>query len=285
MIYFDCFSGISGDMCLGALLDAGLDLLELEDHLKTLPLEGYNIRVEKVVSSGIAASSLHVEVLTPQPARHLQDIKDIIEQSSLPATVKNKAVVIFQRLAEAEARIHGTTPDHVHFHEVGAVDSLVDIIGSLIGLHLLGITKVMSSPLPLGKGFVQCQHGMLPVPAPAVLELLKGIPVYQGETAAEMVTPTGAVIVSSLADYFGPMPEMMISKIGYGAGKRTLPHPNLLRVILGENTPAGLDRDRGEADVVKVIECNIDDMNPEFYQHVMERLFREGALDVFLTPV
>ncbi|MHB1126781.1 MAG: nickel pincer cofactor biosynthesis protein LarC [Bacillota bacterium] len=285
IIYFDCFSGISGDMCLGALLDAGLDIRQLEECLQSLRLEGYNLRVEKVVRSGISASSLHVEVNEPQPARHLKDIKEIINNSLLPATVKSQAVAVFQRLAEAEAHVHGTTPEHVHFHEVGAVDSLVDIIGSLVGLHLLGITKVMASPLPLGRGFVKCQHGVIPIPAPAVVELLKGIPVYQGETAAEMVTPTGAAILSSLAGYFGPMPEILIARTGYGAGKRSFPEPNLLRVILGDMVPSAQERFQGETDVVKVIDCNIDDMNPEFYQYTMEMLFLHGALDVFFTPV
>lgn len=216
--------------------------------------------------------------------RHLQDILTIIESSTLPKEVKETINAIFTKLAEAEAKVHGTNIESIHFHEVGAIDAIIDIVGSVVGLRRLGIEEVYSSPLHLGTGSVKCAHGLIPLPSPATLELVKGIPVYGRDIEAELVTPTGAAIITTLAETFGCRPPSMeIEAIGYGAGNRSLSIPNMLRVSIGEAAKANVQG--YEEDVVTIIETNIDDMNPEFYDHVMDKLFQKGALDVFLTPV
>jgi hypothetical protein len=280
--YFDCFSGIAGDMILGALIDLGLSLAELQKELARLSLGGYHLETSPVTRGGIGGTCLEVIVEGVPEERHLADILDLIASSTLPQRVKERSQAIFQRLAAAEARVHRVRVDQVHFHEVGAVDAIVDVVGAVAGLELLSVGRVECSALNLGKGFTKSQHGILPVPAPATIELLQGVPVYSTNIPHELVTPTGAAITTELSARFGDLPPITLEKIGYGAGKADLPTPNLLRVILGEaeEPAAGYLTDR-----VTLLETNLDDMNPQFYDHVMERLFAAGALDVYLVPV
>ncbi len=285
--YFDCFSGISGDMILGALVDAGVPVEKLVKELSRLPVKGYDLNAGKVKRSSLRATK--VDVLIKQdkePARQdngcrrFRDIKKIIESSSLSEPIRQKGLSIFRRLFEAEAGVHGSRYDRVHLHELGAVDCIVDIFGALIGLDILGIDTVYCSPLNLGSGAVKTDHGLLPVPAPAVVELLKDKPVYSSDVSFELTTPTGAVLVSSLARSFGRIPDMHISKTGTGAGSKDFrERPNVLRIFIGRHV------DRGNNESISVIETNIDDMNPQVYEYVMERLFKAGALDVFLTQI
>lgn len=277
---FDCFAGISGDMTLGALIDAGVDETVLRRELCKLGNLGFELRVSKVTKGGIEATDVRVVTDESHHHRRLKDVRRIIEQSALSDAVKWRAVEVFVRLAEAEAKVHGHSPEEVHFHEVGAVDAIVDIVGACVGLELLGIEKVYASPMPMGHGFVEAAHGRIPLPAPATVEILNGIPVYDAGIEGETVTPTGAAIIRTLADEFGEMPPMRIESIGYGAGKRDSEIPNLLRVFVGDAEEAQLP-----AHQVSIVETNIDDMNPEFYESAMERLFEAGALDVYLTPI
>lgn len=279
--YFDCFSGISGDMTLGALVDAGLPIDVLRAELAKLDLPGYSLKAEQVRRSGLAATKVNVVLDSKeQPARHLADIERIIQASALAAEVKQKSTAVFQRLAGAEAKVHGTTPDTVHFHEVGAVDAVVDIVGSVIGLEHLGITEIIASPVNVGSGTVHTSHGRLPVPAPATAELLTGIPLYSSSVTLELTTPTGAAILTTLASSFGPLPKMTVSRIAHGAGGKDLPgQPNVLRLFLGDYAVPD------DEDSSIVIETNIDDMNPQVYEHLIERLMQAGAHDAFLTPI
>ncbi|MDR3270197.1 MAG: nickel pincer cofactor biosynthesis protein LarC, partial [Peptococcaceae bacterium] len=231
--YFDCFSGISGDMILGALVDAGLEIERLRQELALLHLTGYELQAEKVRKQGIAATRVRVLTAESPEQRRLADIRRLIQDSALPSQVKERSVRIFTRLAEAEGKIHQSAAEEIHFHEVGALDAIVDIVGSVLGLHQLGIGKIVSSPLCTGKGFVQCAHGWLPVPAPATLELLRGCPIYAGEIDKELVTPTGAAILSTLSAGFGDMPPLRVRTVGYGAGGYELERPNVVRLILG----------------------------------------------------
>ena len=282
-IYFDCFAGISGDMTIGALLDLGLDFESLTAQLSTLGLTGYEIKRERVKRSGIAATKFDVAIdEDKQPARTLSDIREIIDRSALSDGVKAKALRVFGRLAEAEAKVHATTPDRIHFHEVGAVDSIIDTVGAMIGLEMLGVERFYCSALRLGRGSVETEHGLLPIPAPATAELLRGIPVYAGDLEGEFVTPTGAAIVSTLCEQFGPLPEIEIARAGYGAGTRNpAGFPNALRLVLGEVRKARPHAEEDES--VFVIETNIDDMNPQVFGFIMERAFALGALDVFMV--
>jgi hypothetical protein len=280
---FDCFSGISGNMVLGALIDAGLEIKKLRQGLTRLNLCGYEIKARKVNRGIITGTLVDVEIQEKGSERHLHDILTIIESSTLPEEVKKATNAIFTKLAEAEAKVHGTDIESVHLHEVGGMDAIIDIVGSVVGLRTLGIQEVYSSPLHLGTGFIECAHGLIPLPSPATLELVKGIPVYGKDIEAELVTPTGAAIITTLAKSFSHSPSMEIEAIGYGAGHRSLPIPNMLRVSIGE--AAKVNTSSYEEDIVTMIETNIDDMNPEFYDHVTDKLFRKGALDVFLTPV
>ena len=279
--YFDCFAGASGDMIVGALIDAGVDFDFLKKELKKLHLHGYKLRATKTAKSGLAAVKFDVELPEDHGHHHrnLEDIVNIIDASGLSKSVKDKSKAIFLRLAEAEAKVHGCPVDEIHFHEVGAVDAILDIVGAVIGLDALKAGEVRVSKLHLGSGFVDCAHGRLPVPPPAVVELLKGVPAYSSDVKGELVTPTGAAILSTLASGFGPFPDMRIEKTGYGAGFKKLSIPNVLRLVVGESEPSA-DRDR-----IRMIETNIDDMNPQFYEYIMEKLFAEGARDVFLTPI
>jgi uncharacterized protein (TIGR00299 family) protein len=232
--YFDCFSGIAGDMILGALLDLGVDEKTLKKELKKLPLTGYEMSVKKIECNHITATDVTITITNDQHHRSLSDITNIIQKSTLNPQVKTLSQRIFHSLGNAEAKIHNIDIDEVHFHEVGAVDSIIDIVGSVIGITLLHIDTILCSPLPLGHGFVSCEHGLLPLPAPATMELLKGIPVYTIERNQETVTPTGAAVITTLASRFGEMPLMQVQHIGYGSGKIPSVYPNLLRVYLGE---------------------------------------------------
>jgi pyridinium-3,5-bisthiocarboxylic acid mononucleotide nickel chelatase len=287
MAYFDCFSGISGDMTLGALIDLGVPLPWLKEAIAALPLSGFDITAADVEYNGIKAKRVEVHAHGEHHHRHYSDIRTLIEKSPLPEQVRGTALSIFRRLAEAEAGVHGCTPEEVHFHEVGAVDAIVDVVGSALGLHRLGVTEAAASAIPNGRGFVVCRHGRLPIPAPATVAILKGIPTYGADADYELTTPTGAAIVSTVAKKFGPMPLLAAAGIGYGAGHRNLePGPNLLRVVIGE--AAEIPSDNGnnfKQDLIVVVESSIDDMNPEIFGFLMDRLFEEGALDVAWIPI
>ena len=283
IVYFDCFSGASGDMILGALVDAGLDLDALRRHVATLRVGGYELRAERVVRHGISGTKVHVDV-EEHPHdhhhhRHLDDILAIVAASELSPGAKEKVGRIFNRLAEAEAKIHGVAPQQIHFHEVGSVDAIVDIAGAVVGLELLGVEQAYCSPLPTGGGTVRCAHGLLPVPAPATLELIRavGAPLRPLAVEAELVTPTGAAILTTLCQF--RQPAMALSAIGYGFGERELPWANALRLWLGE-----ADCEFAQ-DVVTLIEANIDDMPAELLGAAMERLLGAGAHDVYFTPI
>ena len=283
LAYFDCFCGISGDMTLGAFIDIGVPLSWLKDSLEKLPLKNFDISVESIFRSGIKAQCVNVLTKDNLKSRHYSEIKDLVQNSPLSQKVKQKSLEIFERLATAESEIHGQPKEKVHFHETGGIDAIVDIAGTALCMEYLGIEKVIASRIPLGTGFVSCQHGTLPVPAPATISILKGVPVYGTEIPHELVTPTGAAIITSLADSFENIPDMIVKKTGYGAGKRDLKTiPNLLRIIIG--TPANHMSDY-QNDRISIVETCIDDMNPEFFGFLMDRLFEEGAVDVYLIPV
>ncbi len=292
--YFDCFSGISGDMTLGALLDAGCNLAEIESLLRRLPVSGWTITSEKVVRRGFRATRVKVEFTDPQRHRSLSTILQLIESAGLPLPVAETASSIFRRLGRAEALVHGSPIEKVHFHEVGAVDAIVDIVGSAAGFEQLGIEEFVCSPLNVGGGRVDTQHGNLPVPAPATAELLRGAPTYSSGIQRELVTPTGAAIAATVASRFGPQPAMTVAAIGLGAGSAELAEqPNVLRLFVGESVSRGEDATPGEAvpmgapldeDII-VLEANLDDMNPQVYGYFAERALEAGALDVFSIPV
>jgi hypothetical protein len=286
ILYLDCASGISGDMLLGALVDLGLDIKVLQSRLALLGLKGYSISAHDVERSHFGASKVDVRVTGRHEHRGLKQIRAIIEASRLEDPIKKDSMRIFRRIIEVEARIHRIPVQKVHLHEVGAVDAIVDIVGAVIGLHaLLGGSdggQLVCSPLNVGSGTVKMEHGLLPVPAPATAALLKGVPIYSAGPAAELVTPTGAAIVTAMASSFGPPPPMIIEGIGYGAGSRQYDgHPNFLRAMMGSTWPS-IQAAPGE---VMVLESNIDDMNPQGYGYLMERLFEAGAKEVFYTPV
>ncbi len=283
--YFDCFAGASGDMILGAILDAGVELERLKKEIAKLHLtESYDLQVKKVVKKGIGGSQASVILdKMSHHHRHLYHITDIIDKSDLDESVKQKSIMIFKRLAEAEAHVHQTTIENIHFHEVGAMDAIIDVAGSVAGLALLGIEKIFSSPLHVGSGTVKCAHGILPVPAPATAELIKEKPVYSTGIEGELLTPTGAAILTTLASAFGYMPAMRIEKIGYGAGRSDPAIPNLLRLYVGELPD---DEIKGyETEQTAVIETSIDDMNPQIYEYIIERVLDMGAMDIFLSPL
>lgn len=318
-LYLDCFAGISGDMTIGALLDAGLDFEFLKSELAKLGVAGYELSLTRVDRSGINAAKFDVALIEQVQTTHshhhhdhhhhehsheqhhhhhdatqtdslrnhhhdhrsLSTIKHLIEESALSAPVKEQATAIFQRIGEAEAKIHGMDIEAVHFHEVGAIDSIVDIVGACIGLAALGIEQIIASPLHVGFGTFTCAHGTYPIPGPAAAEILRGVPVYAKDIEGELVTPTGAAIVATLAQSFGPLPAMRIEKVGYGAGTRTYDKfPNVLRAVLGE-----VERTDATPDTVTVIEANLDDLSPQVFGHLMEQALAAGALDLFYTPV
>ena len=278
--YLECFSGISGDMLLGALVDAGVDPETLRGEVAKLGLDGVALKFEKCSRAGIAGTNLTVEVVHDHSHRSLSRIEEIIGGSTLADPVKERSIRIFRRLGEVEAAIHQIPIEKVHFHEVGALDSIVDIVGACIGFNELGIEKIYCSPLNLGSGTVKAAHGVMPVPAPATAALVEGVPSYSEGPAVELTTPTGAAIVTTLAAEFGPMPAMKVLSIGYGAGDREFEgRANLARVLIGETTSAR------ETTQVYVIEANVDDMSPQLAGFARERLLEAGALDVTLIPV
>ena len=287
LVYFDCIAGIAGDMTLGALVDAGVPIEILQEAMDLLHLPGLSVQSETVTKNGFGATKVNVSADDREGHRHYSEIRRIIEASDISTTVQEKSLRIFHRLAEAESRIHRIENEDVLFHEVGAMDAIADIVGSVTGLEWLGVTRVVGSPLPMGTGFVRSAHGRQPVPAPATLELVRDLPVRGTGIEAELVTPTGAAILTTLADSFGPMPAMRQKAVGYGAGTWDLEIPNVLRLLLGESGETATLGEAGEETVERlvVVEANIDDMNPEFYEHVAEVLFGQGALDVFWTAV
>ena len=294
---FDCFSGASGNMVMGALVDAGLSLDALERELRKLPVSGWSMSARRVDKRGLAALYLDVEVPGEDHDRHahhhhgahghrtLADVLSIVRRAGFPAAVEKTASAIYHRLADAEARVHGVPVDDIAFHEVGQVDAIVDIAGAALGLYLLGVDRVYCSAVPCGHGFIEASHGRMPSPAPATLELLRGTPTYDVDVDGELVTPTGAAILTSIAS-FDPWPPMLVESIGYGAGRSDFPFPNVLRVVIGETVePGGAGDGRGAGDEVTVLETNIDDMSPQLYEHAIERLYAAGAVDAWTHAV
>ncbi len=285
--YIDCSSGISGDMMLGALLDAGVASDKLFAELKKIQIGYYEFRRTRAMRSGVAATRVEIKVPEKQPHRSMGDIEDLIESSKLDAAVKKRALGVFSLLAEAEGKIHNKPADKVHFHEVGAVDSILDILGCSIGVEWLGLTEIAASAVNVGGGQVETQHGLYPVPAPATAELLKDIPSYSSGVEAELATPTGAAMLKSWVKEFGGMPAMKVEKIGYGAGARDIPkQPNVVRLMVGE----AVDVEQGTVappgdEIVSVIEANIDDMSPQLYGFFVEKAIEAGALDVSCASV
>jgi uncharacterized protein (TIGR00299 family) protein len=284
--YLDCSSGISGDMTLGAMVDAGVPLEKLQEAVGSLGLPGVKLVASEVKKHGFRATQISVEHEPQQKHRHLHHIEAIIHGSGLTPNQKEIARKIFRRLAEAEAKVHGTTVEKVHFHEVGAVDSIADILGAAVGWELLGAGRLIVSPIPTGTGRITIAHGECNIPAPATAELLRGIPLAESAVPFELTTPTGAAIVATLADGFGPLPAMTIDKIGYGAGQRDLPQQaNILRLLVGEAAVNG-DTASGESqDTVWVLETNLDDVSGEVIGHCIARLWAAGALDVYTTAI
>lgn len=281
ILYFDCVAGASGDMILAALLAAGLDEQALRDRLAALRLPGFALQVERVQKNGIGATHVEVVVDDNVPERHLRDLVAVVEAANLPAAVRAKSVAVLRRIGEVEAGIHAA-PDanHVHLHELGGLDTLVDVVGAVSGVDLLGADTVICSPIPLGRGFTWSAHGRIPVPAPATVALLKDAPVVGIDVEGENVTPTGAALLTALAASYGPIPAMTLRASGYGAGRKDWAIPNVLRVLVGETAASDL-----HAESLAVLETNVDDLNPETYDYVMARLFAAGALDVYLTPI
>lgn len=280
VLYLDMMAGISGDMTLGALADLGVPLDLIRENVERLDIERVDIVERKVQQNGITAVKVDVRPSAPGPVRTFANIRNIIERSDLKLAVKERSLRIFHTLADAEGKIHGKHPDQVHFHEIGAADSIVDIVGAALGLDWLCADQIHASPVPLGTGMVKTKHGVLPVPVPAVTEILRGVPVYSSGIPTEIVTPTGAAILKECVDQFGPLPAMQLEAVGYGAGYKDLGIPNLLRILLGTAMTEVNVRERA-----LLITTNIDDMNPELYEYVMEKLFAAGASDVWLVPI
>ncbi len=283
--YLDCSSGISGDMFLAVLIDAGVPVDRLFAELKKIPLGFYEFKRTRAGRGGLVGTRVEIRAPGEQPHRTLPDIQNLLATASLPAKAAAQALMVFDRLAEVEGRLHNLPPGEVHFHEVGAVDAVVDIVGTCVGLELLEISDLVCSPLNVGGGRVEAAHGTLPVPAPATAELLKGIPIYSSGVEGELVTPTGAALVSTLASGFGPLPPMKVNRIGYGAGERDFPgHSNLARLFVGERVETVEGRPGAPGDeLVSVIEANVDDMSPQLYGYFLEQALAAGALDVTCT--
>jgi len=279
--YLDCFSGISGDMFVGSLLDAGLPFEQLERTLSGLKLSGHEISATPEERNHVFGTRFSVTLQeADQAARHLDDVTEILNNSDLPLPVIQKSIQIFENLAKIEGDIHHISPKKVHFHEVGAIDSIVDIVATVAGINLLGIERVFASRIPVGSGIISSAHGRIPIPSPATIALLKDIPIYSSGQDVEMVTPTGAALISSLCSSFGPMPPMVVEQVGYGVGSRTLSdRPNLLRILIGSDT------DKESTETVVVLEANLDDMSPELSGYLMESLLEAGAKDVSFFPI
>jgi hypothetical protein len=283
LAYFDCFSGISGDMTLGALVHAGVPLDHLRHELSALDVPGWELHAENVWKNGMAATYVRVITQESHTHRSLSTIEAILQKSHLAPPVRDRAIAIFRKLGEAEAAVHDVPIEKIHFHEVGAVDAIVDIVGACIGFAYLGIERFACSPLNVGGGTAKMAHGVLPVPAPATARLLLGKPTYSTGVQKELVTPTGAAIVATLCDTFGPQPPMSVSAIGYGAAMADLEsQPNVLRLMIGD---AAAKQEGSYTEEIRVIEANLDDLNPQVYGYFLERALAAGALDVFITPI
>lgn len=285
VLYFDCFSGASGDMICGALIDAGADFNAMKDALLTLGVQGFAPTAEKVKKKGTMATQFKVNIDASHghPHRHLRHIVEIIEKGNLPDPVKKASLETFRRIAVAEAEVHGSTPEKIHFHEVGAVDSIVDIVGAHLALHQIKPDRIFASPLHVGSGTVKCAHGIMPVPAPATALLIKGIPSYGGSVDGELLTPTGAALIAQLAEGYRAMPAMTIDSTGYGSGEKDVPdRPNVLRVLIGEMTESPA---RKNTETITVIETNVDDLNPQMVPAVIEDALTAGARDAFVAPI
>jgi len=281
--YFDCFNGASGDMILGALVAAGLPPDDLRADLARLNLADYDLHISDTKKQGFAATKVDVRMTGKPGHRHLHHVVAIIDGSDLPAGVKDRAKRVFTRLAEVEAAVHGSTIQKVHFHEVGAVDAIVDVVGAVAGITRLGLQRIVCSPIPVGSGTVTCDHGVMPVPAPATAGLLVGVPIAPTEETGELTTPTGAALLTTLADAFGPLPAMRIERGGFGAGTRDgKTRPNVLRLLIGESMDAAGD---AESDEIILLEANVDDSTGEEIGHAVSRLLAAGALDAFTTPI
>ena len=281
LAYFDCFSGISGDMTLAAMIDAGLDPAFLQDQLSLLGLDGWSLNVRRSSRRSLSGIRFEVEVSQDQPHRNYRDIRNLITKSGIQERSKKLALDIFDVLAEAEAHVHGVEKDHVHFHEIGAVDSIVDIVGAAVGFEALGIERMVCSPIPLSRGFVKTDHGVLPTPAPATMEILRNVPVKGVEASIELVTPTGAAIVKTLASEFGVYPGFVPTSVGYGLGRSDPSEfPNALRIALGKEREGTMGRDQ-----VGLLECQVDDLDPRVLGSLMDSLLSKGALDVTFTSL
>ncbi|HEX9717991.1 MAG TPA: nickel pincer cofactor biosynthesis protein LarC, partial [Actinomycetota bacterium] len=286
LAYFDCIAGISGDMALAALIDAGADFALLRDELAKLPIGPFDLEVEDVETYGIHAKQVVVQASTAGVIRTYASIRTLLDSAGLPVEPLELAHRIFRRLAEAEARVHRKEIDLVTFHEVGAVDSIVDITGTALALSMLGVERVFSSAVPTGFGMTRTDHGAMPIPAPAVVELLRGAPLYSKGVPVELVTPTGAAILAATVEGFGELPMMIVGSVGYGAGTHRLDFPNVLRVMVGEQAEArGGEEPAGGDSTEVLLDTNVDDLNPELYGFVIERLLAAGAQDAWLTPV
>ncbi len=288
--YLDCFSGASGDMMLGALVDAGVEPSDLERDLGLLGIDGYALCIYPVMRAGLGGTRVEVRLEEGRPPhRTLADIMRVLEASRLSPKVREQAAAVFERLARAEARVHRQPVERVHFHEVGAVDAIVDVVGTVAGVERLGIERLLCSPLPVGPGKLRGAHGDLPLPAPATLELLRGFAVTAGPAGEELVTPTGAALVASLAEPSATWPAMTVECVGYGAGARDLPTPNLLRLVVGQDAPPRTPRPEDlppwSQDAVTVLEANVDDVSPQETAHLVDRLLEAGALDAWMVPV
>lgn len=281
VLYFDLIGGASGDMILGALIDAGLPAEKLAEMLDNLKLDEFELKANSISKNGFQATKVDIQVGEQPPERHLKEILEVIRSSSLPLAIQNRAIRIFQNIAAVEAGIHNKPVDQIHLHELGGTDTIVDVTGALMAIDFLEVSQIYASPIPLGSGFITGAHGQIPLPAPATMGLLKGLPVRRTEIKAELITPTGAALLAELVDDFSPPPVMKVNAVGYGAGSRDLPIPNLLRVMIGETAETG---DQIREQLIQ-IDSNLDDMNPEIYPFVMESLFNAGALDVCLVPV
>jgi uncharacterized protein (TIGR00299 family) protein len=278
--YFDCIAGASGDMLLGALIDAGLPAAALESELAKLHIHDFHLHFSKVSKNGFGATKVDVHAHDHAPERHLREIREIVEKSHVSDKVKERAMRVFTRICEVEGGIHGMSVDEVHLHEVGGVDAIVDVVGVLAGMEMLGIERVVVSPLPMGRGFIKGAHGQIPLPAPATVGLLAGVPVYGSPIEKELVTPTGAALLTELADAWGPLPAMTLRAVGYGAGSRDLVIPNVVRILLGDSSEDG----PWLSETITVLETHLDNDRGETIGHASQRLMAAGALDVVSIP-
>jgi len=286
LAWFHCFAGIAGDMALGSLVDAGADLEDIRNLLARLPVGGWTLEAEPVLRAGVAATKVHVHAPEDGVVRTYSHISGIVDEARLPDRVRDRSQAVFAAMAEVEGRLHRRPPGQVHFHELGGVDAIVDVVGTCVGLELLGVDDVWASPVATGTGMVRSAHGMLPNPAPAVVSLLQGAPTYGRDVGVELVTPTGAALLAALAVGYGPLPPMIIAATGFGAGSRDLDGlPNSTQVVLGEATGDGLEPGRDEGQPVVLLEVNVDDATGETLAHAVAALLDAGAHDAWVTPI